>query len=142
MANAATAGVLAGIGGGVAIQAINGKPVPRRIDTDTAVHRPTYWRNWVGYGSADVDEDAYKSINLAEQQTSYPMELPEGQWLPPDSWSGVNPAVGTICNHTGRASQWRLQQLSAPEQTGVFAQRVNRANRAPMPPKQRSMFTT
>jgi len=135
LAAAAVSGLAAGA---IGYKVKSGKPAPERINREQVQHRPAYWRNWVGNGSFDVNEGNYKAESIEELQTSYPRQLPDGNWLPPDNESGVNPAVGTIVKHTGRT--WRQQQMSAapPPERGS---KTTKANRAPMPPKQTSMIT-
>lgn len=128
----------AGVGAAaVTYKVSTGKPEPRRIDTGSSAIKPAYWRNWVGNTMFDVYEDAYRQHDMSKIQTSYPRQLPEGNWLPPDNGtSSVNPAIGTIVRDTGRT--WRHIQLSAPSDSHPSH---TRANRAPLPPKQRSMIT-
>lgn len=128
---------LGAVTGAVSYQVATGKPKPRKIKAESVAHRPAYWRNWVGLGEVDPRQDAYRAQSLEEVQTSYPRELDDGSVLPPDNLSGVNPAVGAIYRHPGWPRQRFLNMYAPVEQSS----KRNRADRAPMPPKQQSLPT-
>lgn len=125
------------VGAAVSYQVATGKPKPRAIDNTEAARRPAYWRNWVGNSAYDVREDSYRADSLEELQTSFPRQLPDGSWLPPDNGSNVNPAVGAICRHPGWPRQNFLNMQIAVQQST----KNPKSQRAPMPPRQQSLPT-
>lgn len=103
-------------------------------------YRDPYWRNWTGAGFDDAREDAYMPGDPYELQVGFPRELDNGDILPPDNDSGVNPAVGAINRHPGRPWQrFHNQQQRVP--IGPRNRPPPKSNRAPLPPKQKSMPT-
>jgi hypothetical protein len=125
-----TAAVLGATAGGVSYQVAKGVPKPRPIDglTRQTQRKNPYWRNWVGEGEEDVREDSYMYDDTQELRNEYPRLRPDGTMSAPDNNNGVNPAVGAVKHHPG----WPMQQ---------FRNQPNQANRAPMPPKQKSLPT-
>jgi hypothetical protein len=122
------------VAGAVSYTVATGKPKPRKKESAERAEKNTYWRNWVGLDT--VEEDAYRAESAEEIQTSYPVEGEDGLMLPPWNDSNVNPAVGAYGNHPG----WPRQNF---RNMGMMSARrgITKANRAPMPPKQRSMPT-
>jgi hypothetical protein len=136
---ALVAAAVLGTGAGAAAYTVaKGKPSAKPIDgrTRQTQAKNPYWRNWIGEGEEDIREDGYMYDDTDELRNEYPRSLPGGRVLPPDNDAGVNPAAGAFRNHPG----WPRQQF-LNYQEASSNQAVNRANRAPRPPKQRSLPT-
>lgn len=135
----AVAAVL-GTGAGAAAYAVSkGQPKAKPIDgrTRQTQEKNPYWRNWIGDGESDIREDAYMYDDTDELRNEYPRLRPDGSVAPPDNDAGVNPAAGAFRNHPG----WPMQRFHNQYQEASSNAAVNKANRAPRPPKQRSLPT-